>query len=744
MPRMALVALLLVSGCKTGQLFQSGTNPPPDAASYAAAGDVNDPATASPAQVAAENSRSAAAESIPVALERGNRAFEQNRLAEAKTEYLKVLQIQPQHAEAHHRLAVIADNEKDFPTAVQHYLRALEASPSDPDLHSDLGYSYLLQGRYEESRGSLQYALELNASHPQAINNMGLLLAQQGHYNESLAMFRRTGSEDEAQRKIAKLFPNGPPQEPGALNEYADAGDDGSSQLASYEGFADENADPGEERLDSVPPKTREVMEMMRKAREEGISARRTQDTSSPSIWDQQAWTQQAEHAVAATQQPLAGQVPDHRLNDVMSQIDRLPADAIEPYPGLGELQQSARPTSVGVADAGEYRGTNAEPWSGPVINPSRSVERVAANPQDAMDVWPPESTPAPTSGGVLTADVQDADPWSDPQQGIQPARFNTEQVHPAATGMGTNLGQAGLGTPAGNANPWGNIPPGVNTSAGQQAGGTGYPGESYTRAPTENSLHDPRHAPTGANPIESARLVGMNAGPGQMFPVPISTAGAPPSASLAPGTGSRMGGTDYAAPHEFSNQPFDASTSQARSAHNPPDAYDQMLTRQNNELNGMQRSMHAERGLAQPAPGQFTNPAAPQQSAFNGGFGQAPPQSNAYDLARPTARPTNVGPQPGAAYGTPPDTGGQQPGLAPEYYQGNRYEAAAADTTNYSGTAPTALDAPSHLYRAAPGGAGQNPSPTGYQSMTPPGSQQPYAHGASSGGAGYPPPVNY
>jgi len=143
-------------------------------------------------------------------LERENRRADAQRLyAQAKSFYQQVLQRDPKNATAHHRLAVIADKQGDFRTAETHYLAAISADPNNADLLNDLGYSYLLQGRYAEAERYLQSALQHNPAHPQAINNLGLLYAKRGEYQRALAMFRRTGSETEARRKLAQLLPPG-------------------------------------------------------------------------------------------------------------------------------------------------------------------------------------------------------------------------------------------------------------------------------------------------------------------------------------------------------------------------------------------------------------------------------------------------------------------------------------------------------------------------------------------------------
>lgn len=167
-------------------------------------------------------------------LHQGHAAFQQGNLPEAQSKYFAVVQRQPNHPVANHRLGVIADRQQDYLTAQRHYFAALNASPNDPNLLNDIGYSFLLQSRYPEAENYLQAALQKNPKQSNAINNLGLLYAKQGQPDRALAMFRMTNSEAEAQAKVARLMPAGlnaapqagtmmanqgwPPQSPATMN----------------------------------------------------------------------------------------------------------------------------------------------------------------------------------------------------------------------------------------------------------------------------------------------------------------------------------------------------------------------------------------------------------------------------------------------------------------------------------------------------------------------------------------------
>ena len=98
-------------------------------------------------------------------MEQGYDADAHGRTQDAKKAYEQVLFKQPDHAEAHHRLAILADRAGEYSSAEKHYEIALRGKPNDADLLNDLGYSYFLQGRAVESERYLTKALERNPQH---------------------------------------------------------------------------------------------------------------------------------------------------------------------------------------------------------------------------------------------------------------------------------------------------------------------------------------------------------------------------------------------------------------------------------------------------------------------------------------------------------------------------------------------------------------------------------------------------
>lgn len=138
---------------------------------------------------------------------RGHREAEAGRLDQAARFYERVLREDPRHPVAHHRLGVIADQNRDFAAAERHYSAALEVRPDDPDVLNDLGYCYLLQGRYPESERTLREVVAVAPTHERALTNLGMLYGKIGDPDRAFAVLRLTGSEEEARAKLALLVP---------------------------------------------------------------------------------------------------------------------------------------------------------------------------------------------------------------------------------------------------------------------------------------------------------------------------------------------------------------------------------------------------------------------------------------------------------------------------------------------------------------------------------------------------------
>lgn len=134
----------------------------------------------------------------------------------AKGLYEQVLQQQPQHAEAHHRLGVLADQDGRYPEAQQHYQLALQQQPQNASLLSDIGYSLYSQDRLEEAEQYLTSALQLHPENQYARNNLAQVYGRRAQQTGSAADYKLAQEQfalalgpQGAEQQMQQLFPHG-------------------------------------------------------------------------------------------------------------------------------------------------------------------------------------------------------------------------------------------------------------------------------------------------------------------------------------------------------------------------------------------------------------------------------------------------------------------------------------------------------------------------------------------------------
>jgi Tfp pilus assembly protein PilF len=139
----------------------------------------------------------------------GKAAERAGRLRNAEVSYTEVLnckvtkKTQNLVASAHHRLAVVYDQQGEFKKSHDHYSAALKMQPDNPDVLNDLGYSYLLQGDTRTAGELFDRVLKARPNHTRALNNAGILLGLEGRTNESMKAFRAAGGDAAANANYA-------------------------------------------------------------------------------------------------------------------------------------------------------------------------------------------------------------------------------------------------------------------------------------------------------------------------------------------------------------------------------------------------------------------------------------------------------------------------------------------------------------------------------------------------------------
>ncbi len=431
------------------------------------------------------------------AFAKGEEALKSGSYKSARKHFLEVVQADPENAAAHHRLGYIGDKQEDYQAAEIHYLAALRLEPDDANIACDLGYSYLLQNRTKDSRRFLEKALKIDPNHQASLLNLAGILAKDGDYDGALALFRQAGSEEEAQANMARLFPQGRP-----------AGAD-QIQLASN------NQRQGQ-------PNNREGLQNFQKlpvAQNPGTPKKKLPKDIS---------------------QLDPREIPPDQINNVFAQIDaefeeqRLqkqnppqqntaPAPQAAPMPNVARNQN--RPSQPG-----QTMPTSSVPGHLPMQSaPQVSQQQPQPSPQTEAGQLPQspyaQQMPQPTPIASQPAQQQQSAPQ-------MPGPYDDYAV----VGLTPNTDTAAQDHQ--NAVP---TPPEMNTLPASGSPAAGAPQLTSSGPPGLPPMNTVPHQTAGLNGNTSssqqnvmslALQMGMNAGPGQMFPVQtgsgVSSSGAP------------------------------------------------------------------------------------------------------------------------------------------------------------------------------------------------------------------------
>ncbi len=549
----------------------------------------------------------------PMALvEAGHRAAAEGRPEQARRYYEQALKADPTLTVAHHRLAILADLSGDYATAEKHYLEALKHPTSDTrlaaDLRSDLGYSYLLQGRYAESEQALRDALRFDPKHAKALNNLGLLYARQNDYDRALAIFRLTGSEQEAQAKMARLFPNGRPlggPTPAAGDPLAGVNNPParSAMPTAWPGRNDLSAGPATPAAPSVAgdsplggttaspairvpegtsETTRRLKELMEQERLRSIAERNRRNAVPPTHTNAPPPVPQWPASDPGISTPGAGSatagipetneqgrfptayadshapasttyVSDDQLNAALARIDRRdPA-----MPGTGQAATSGAPAIIPDRPAPRIPA-EAAPNRGDIVAP-RGVD-----PLESMPTWPP-SVPD-TAGAGYPNDEQPADwPYRPPTGDANSAAGLPSASIPGYGAAATSANGAGIPSRVEDVPQWPDAPRTASSdpTAPNRFDNRVRPADYDAAGPSAVG-----HANHAGDALRRAALVGLEAGPGQLFPVVPSASGTAATAGQRPRSAPADPGAGY--PAEIDRRPLPPSYGNGSAARRP------------------------------------------------------------------------------------------------------------------------------------------------------------------------------
>jgi tetratricopeptide (TPR) repeat protein len=119
-------------------------------------------------------------------------------LADADELVRRALAAEPDHAEAHHALGIIAHQSGKLAEAIEHVRRAAALAPDVALYHANLGEMCRLAGRPEEAIAAGRRAIALDPRHSGALSNVGIALFEQGRFAEALEHYDRAVAIDPA------------------------------------------------------------------------------------------------------------------------------------------------------------------------------------------------------------------------------------------------------------------------------------------------------------------------------------------------------------------------------------------------------------------------------------------------------------------------------------------------------------------------------------------------------------------
>ncbi|MGR3175252.1 MAG: tetratricopeptide repeat protein [Candidatus Scalindua sp.] len=104
----------------------------------------------------------------------------QGNTVKAIEEYGRVLELDPDNAEAHNNLGTIYKEQDDLDKAMEHFQHVVSFNPGMDEAHNNLGLIYYLKGNQRGAVSEFQKAIELNPDNLMSQINMGLVYKSQG------------------------------------------------------------------------------------------------------------------------------------------------------------------------------------------------------------------------------------------------------------------------------------------------------------------------------------------------------------------------------------------------------------------------------------------------------------------------------------------------------------------------------------------------------------------------------------
>jgi tetratricopeptide (TPR) repeat protein len=115
----------------------------------------------------------------------------QDRTDEAKTQYLKAIQLDPAFCDAMDNLGVLYRREGNLDQAIYWYQQSIAAFPDNPIAHQDLALAYQLQGKIDEALAEYQQLVQIDANNPEGYYGLGNIYLHQNQPDKAIEQLKQ-------------------------------------------------------------------------------------------------------------------------------------------------------------------------------------------------------------------------------------------------------------------------------------------------------------------------------------------------------------------------------------------------------------------------------------------------------------------------------------------------------------------------------------------------------------------------
>ncbi|MBI3037765.1 tetratricopeptide repeat protein [bacterium] len=112
-------------------------------------------------------------------------------LSKSVQQWYKVTRMNPDYADAHHKLAIALREQGNLQEALEEEKKALAINPEYVEGHKGLGDIYRMQGKFEDAVNSYQKALTINPKYADALSRLGEVYNDQTLLEQAISLFQQ-------------------------------------------------------------------------------------------------------------------------------------------------------------------------------------------------------------------------------------------------------------------------------------------------------------------------------------------------------------------------------------------------------------------------------------------------------------------------------------------------------------------------------------------------------------------------